>query len=197
MQRRSTIMSDRLIVALSWILRAVTMAAVLLAPLTPVIAQDATFSVVHSPSPNVQGNTFNAVTGLSSNDIWAVGFQNDNQLNGSRTLTEHWNGSTWTSIASPNPGSPSSCNGQNSGNMLNAASEVSVNNAWAVGFQFSCMSLLKPMIIRWNGRKWNVIPGPALRTNDNSALNGIAALSGNNIYAVGYQYICCRLPAGF
>src|SRR5581483_5377856 len=112
MQRRNTIMSDRRIAASSWILRAVAMAAVLLVPLTPSIAQDTTFSIVRSPSPNVQGNTFNAVTGLSSNDIWAVGFQNDNQLNGSRTLTEHWNGNIWAVIASPNPGSPTRCDGQ-------------------------------------------------------------------------------------
>jgi hypothetical protein len=129
----------------------------------------------------------NAVAGLSSSDIWAVGFQNDNQLNGSRTLTEHWNGSTWSVIASPNPGSPPSCNGQNSGNMLNAAAELAANDVWSVGFQFSCTNLLKPMILHWNGTKWNVVPSPALRTNDNSALNGIAALSNNNIYAVGYQ----------
>jgi hypothetical protein len=173
--------------ATSRIISAVIIATIFLMPLKASMAGGATFMAVSSPSPNVQGNTFNAVNGLSSSDIWAVGFQNDNQLNGSRTITEHWNGNIWAVIASPNPGSPPSCDGQNSGNMLNAVAEVTANNVWSVGFQFSCSSLLKPMILHSNGRSWNVVPSPALRTNDNSALNGIVALSRNNIYAVGYQ----------
>ena len=64
------------------------------------------FTIQNSPSPNVRGNTFNAVAAISPTDAWAVGFQNDNQLNGSRTLTEHWDGQKWTAVPSPNPGSP-------------------------------------------------------------------------------------------
>jgi hypothetical protein len=60
-------------------------------------------------------------------------------------------------------------------------------NVWAVGFSFDCSSDLKPMILHFNGTQWSVAPSPALLTNSNSALNGIAAIAANNIYAVGYQ----------
>lgn len=155
--------------------------------LSQAYAQTSIFSVIPSPSPNARGNTFNAVTALSANDAWAVGFQNDNQLNGARTLTEHWDGAKWTVVPSPNPGSTPGCRGQNTGNVLNAVAAVSPASVWAVGFSFDCSSLLKPVILHFNGAMWRVVPSPALRTNGNSALNGIAALAANNIYAVGYQ----------
>src|SRR5216684_118328 len=91
-------------------------------------AQTTIFKTVQSPSTNIQANTFNAVAGLSPAEAWAVGFQNDNQLNGSRTLTVHG-----------------------------------------------------------NGKSWHVVATTALRTNNNSAFNGVAALAANNVYAVGYQ----------
>jgi hypothetical protein len=152
-----------------------------------VFAQSSIFSIIPSPSPNVSGDTLNAVTALSSNEAWAVGFQNDNQLNGSRTLTQHWDGMNWTTVASPNPGSTPACQGQNTGNMLNAVAALSAGNVWAAGFAFDCTSLLKPMVLHFNGTQWRTAPAPPLLTNDNAALNGIAALAANNIYAVGYQ----------
>lgn len=145
------------------------------------------FSIIPSPSPNVRGNTLNAVAAISATDAWAVGFQNDNQLNGSRTLTEHWDGTQWSVVPSPNPGSTPSCIGQNTGNVLNAVAAISPNNVWGVGFSFGCSSLLKPMILHWNGSKWRTVSSPPLLTNDNSALNDILAFSASNIYAVGYQ----------
>jgi hypothetical protein len=146
------------------------------------------FNIQTSPSPNGHGNTLNAVATISRTDVWAVGFQNENQLNGSRTLTEHWDGQKWTVIPSPNPGSPPSCANSNSGNMLNAVAGVASNDVWAVGFKFTCTAVvLSPLIIHWDGNKWSTVNSPPLLTNDNSALNGIIALSASNIFAVGYQ----------
>jgi hypothetical protein len=152
----------------------------------PLVAQPI-FNIQTSPSPNVHGNTLNAVAAISPTDAWAVGFQNENQLNGSRTLTEHWDGQKWTVFPSPNPGSPPSCANSNSGNMLNAVAAVASNDVWAVGFKFTCTSLLTPLIIHWDGTKWSVVNSPPLLNNDNSALNGIFAFSASNIFAVGYH----------
>jgi len=152
-----------------------------------VLAQDSIFKVIPSPSPNPAGNTLNAVAATSARDAWAVGFQNDNQLNGARTLTQHWDGAHWTTVPSPNPGSTTRCQNQNTGNVLNAVAALSPTNVWAVGFSFDCSSDLKTMILHFDGVKWSVAPSPKLLTNANAALNGIAALAANNIYAVGYQ----------
>jgi len=150
-------------------------------------AQTSIFAVQKTPSPNVQGNTLNAVAAISTGDAWAVGYQNDNNLNQSRTLTQHWNGTTWTQIKSPNPGTTPGCTDSVTGNFLNAVATVATNDVWAVGFSFTCTSLLKPMALHWNGSQWNVVPTPKLNTNDNAALNGIFAFASDNIFAVGYQ----------
>jgi hypothetical protein len=151
-------------------------------------AQNPNFIVQDTPNPNPQGNTLNAVAAISSSDAWAVGFQNDNNLNDSRTLTQHWNGTAWKTVASPNPGSISSqCTNFNTGNVLTAVAAVATNDVWAVGYSFTCNSLLKPMALHWNGVQWSVVPSPKLNTNDNAAFNSVIALATNDVYAVGYK----------
>lgn len=150
-------------------------------------AQSSIFAIQPSPSPNVQGDTLLAVTAVSSTDAWAVGYQNDNNLNDSRTLTMHWNGTAWKIVPSPNPGSTPNCQSANTGNVLNSISPIASNDIWAAGFSFDCTTAeLKPMVIHWNGSAWQVAPTPKLRTNDNSSFNGILALATDNVYAVGY-----------
>src|SRR6266852_8298727 len=109
------------------------------------------FVVQTTPNPNVHGNTLIAVSGTSASDVWAVGFSNSNNVNESRTLIEHWDGASWKVVASPNPGSTPACVNLNSGNYLNAVAAVSPTNVWAVGFYFTCNTLLKPLILHWNG----------------------------------------------
>jgi hypothetical protein len=159
----------------------------LLAISIPAVAQSSIFSNQNSPNPNTQGNTLNAVAALSPSDAWAVGYKNDNNLNDSRTLTLHWDGTTWKTVASPNPGSIPSCQNGNTGNVLTAVAPVSTSDVWAVGFSFTCTALLKPMVLHWDGTAWKTVQTPKVRTNDNSALTSIVALASNNVYAVGYQ----------
>ena len=98
-------------------------------------AQTSIFRIQTSPSPNAIGNTINAVTALSVNDAWAVGYQNDNNLNDSRSLTQHWDGLSWKTIPSPNPGNTPACN--NTANVLNAVTAIATNDVWAVGFSLN------------------------------------------------------------
>lgn len=150
-------------------------------------AQDSIFSIQSSPNPNIHANTLTAVTALSPTDAWAVGYQNSNNLNFSKTLTMHWDGTRWRVVPSPNPGSPPRCRNFNSGNVLNAVAAIAPNDVWAVGLSFTCDALLKPMALHWDGTRWRVVPTPPLNTNDNAAFYGIVALASDNVYAVGYH----------
>lgn len=146
------------------------------------------FQIQSSPSPNHAGDTFLAAAAISSNDVWAVGYQGvETEFNDAQTLTEHWNGANWTVVSSPNP-NPGGCHYP--GNALNGVSAVSHTDVWAVGFsdqdQLGC-SELKPLILNWNGGTWRVVSSPGVNNNGNSVLNGTAALASNNVYAVGYQ----------
>lgn len=152
----------------------------------PVSAQSI-FTNQTSPSPNASGNILNAVTAISATDAWAVGYRNDNNLNDSRTLALHWDGVSWKTVTSPNPGSTKDCQQFNSGNVFSAVSGVASDDVWAVGLSFNCTSLIKPMIQHWDGTSWTAVTSPKVRTNDNAALTGVVALAANNVYAVGYQ----------
>jgi hypothetical protein len=76
-------------------------------------------------APSTADNTFTGVTVISPCDAWAAGF--DISGGADQTLTEHWNGSQWSVVRSPNPGAPST------DNYLSGLAVISASNAWAVG----------------------------------------------------------------
>src|SRR5476651_240976 len=55
-----------------------------------------------SPSTNMGpgNNDLNGVAAIADNDAWAVGYASNGVAN--RTLIEHWDGSNWTIVPSPN-----------------------------------------------------------------------------------------------
>ena len=91
--------------------RAWRLAAALAAPLalaagltglTPAAASAATCVSLTGALPFVPSNTdntFTGVTAISPCDVWAAGF--DFSGGADRTLTEHWDGSNWTRVSSP------------------------------------------------------------------------------------------------
>src|SRR5207245_3808245 len=66
---------------------------------------------VPSPSPltrhlHFAQNWLRSVAAVSANDVWAVGETRDTDFPGGLddTLTEHWDGSKWSVVNSPDPG---------------------------------------------------------------------------------------------
>ena len=112
------------------------------------------------------------VVALSDIDVWAVGFHPDEH---SSTLVEHWDGSTWSVVPSPNPGAHS--------NELYSIDGVSDTDLWAVG-NTSTETSQVTLIEHWDGSTWSVVPSPNMGANPNF-LNGVTAVSTNNLWAVG------------
>ncbi len=137
------------------------------------------------PSPNlsiksVSNNTLHGVAALSDSDVWAVGnFLSSNNGAINETLTEHWNGTAWTLISSPNVGSL--------GSSLQAVSAASSQDVWAVGVVQTSDNVNgnRTLIEHWNGNAWSVVPSPN-PSNEGDNLTGVAALSATNAWAVGY-----------
>jgi hypothetical protein len=73
-----------------------------------------------------------AVATTSASNAWVVGSDSK-----SRTLIEHWTGSSWTRQASPS-------------GTLSAVTATSKSSAWAVGNTSSG----KTLTLRWNGSAW-------------------------------------------
>jgi hypothetical protein len=124
-------------------------------------------------SPNVKGSLADSLSGIvaiAANNIWAVGSYN-NASNNSQTLIEHWNGSKWNIVSSPNVLSV--------GNSLAAISAVSATDVWAVG-SVSGANGFQTLMEHWNGSKWSI--GSSSSTG---RLAGVAAIASNNVWAIG------------
>lgn len=115
------------------------------------------------------------VVAISENDVWAVGDD------GQGMLAMHWNGSQW-SIAS-NPNVPSIYSS------LSAVAAVASNDVWAVGSyqdidQTSGEHRSTTLVLHWNGEEWSIVASPNAG-NFGNLLVGMAAISANDVWAVG------------
>jgi hypothetical protein len=139
---------------------------------------------------------FYAVASVSASDVWAVGYEAASEQHQQlRTLIEHWNGSKWSVVPSPNEG-PKSPNPLN--NVLSAVVALSADDVWAAGYWTSADSNFRALFEHWDGKTWKIEPGPpGLEKNGNgsfSQIMGFARLSGNTTWATGYQSkpdVCC------
>src|SRR3954471_1369147 len=130
------------------------------------------WTVVSSPNTGQALNTLNAVDARSSSDIWAVGQSCSNgNCDSVQSLTEHWNGTAWSIVSSPNPGSVDT--------HLNAVAIGAADDAWAGGSYTSDGTNFSNALFHWNGSTWSVVPGTNPGAVDND-LRGMAALSQND-----------------
>lgn len=119
----------------------------------------------------------NGVTVVSRRDAWAVG--GTYWFAPTQTVAYHWNGRTWTQVATPTPDGSASFNG---------VAAISADNAWAVGAigpgpgGGEAGSI--PLIEHWNGRTWKrqFFPLPV----NPGEFQGVTAISANNVWAVGW-----------
>ncbi len=146
------------------------------------------------PGPNVtdENNYLYAVSALSASDIWAAGYSQGYE-GSALTLTEHWDGSRWSIVTSPDPSRFS--------NVLTSVAAVSPDDAWAVGViaapqasfasgvsRFSLDSrppvgMTNGLIEHWDGSSWHVVSYPA--PGQYQALSSITAYSSRDVWAAG------------
>jgi len=131
------------------------------------------WSIVPSPSPDTAFNELRGVAAVSANDAWAVGYRggthNETPI---ETLVLHWNGASWSQVASPK--------GPPGANQLHAIAAISANDVWAVGGVAGA-----PLALHWNGSAWSVIPVEGDRGLRAEFLTGISGAAGNDVWAVG------------
>jgi hypothetical protein len=130
-----------------------------------------------NPGGVSQPNLLWGVAATSRSNAWAVGSYSNGTAR--QTLIEHWDGTRWRTVPSPNPG------GSSRDNQLVSVTATSRSNAWAVGSYFDG-SLSQPLIEHWNGTTWKVAKSPAINSGFGSGLRGVSASSGSNAWAVGH-----------
>ena len=145
-------------------------------PATPLIEQwdGSTWSVQQFQQPS-GGGVFQAVAATSLYDAWAVGWTGGtNESAGQATLIEHWNGSSWTIVPSPDPGSSS---------YLSGVTAISPNDAWAVGHAVSSGGTDESLIMHWDGSTWTQVPSPS--PAGDTTLHAVAAAASDDVWATG------------
>jgi hypothetical protein len=140
------------------------------------------WSVVPMPpvkSPNL--NAFFQFNGIKANgprDVWAVGDRGVTDVPSSqKTLIEHFNGTSWSIVPSPSPGSIDALSGVTTSNAS--------NSVWAVGGDTPAgMSAQQTLTLNWSGTTWNVVASP-----DTGSADGLGAVATNPgaaiVWAVG------------
>ena len=142
-------------------------------------ASSTTSAVAIVPSPNpTPYAAFAGVACPSINNCFAVGDYSTAVGAYLQTLIEHWNGTTWSIVPSPNAtAQPAS---------LDSVSCPNARSCFAVGEEVNASgSVSQTLIERWNGTRWSIVPSPNPTGPPVSSLSSVACPSTTNCFAVG------------
>jgi hypothetical protein len=132
---------------------------------------------------------------VSSSDVWAVGSSGP-AGQPATTLTEHWNGSAWSIVKSPDASNAATLGGD----QLTAVAAVSAADIWAVGYigtpgvSYSSQgapqsTTVQTLTEHWDGTAWSVVDAPDVAARDGvepwDVLTSIAAINTDDVWAVG------------
>ncbi len=138
--------------------------------------------VVPSLSPGPLINTLNAVAAISANNVWAVGADTNSPAPSAEyaPLIEHWNGTAWSVVTSPQAGTS---------DFINGIAAPSASSIWVVGDYRTGIDPQGPyftLIEHWNGTTWSVVtsPSPGSLASDLTAAAFVPATS--HVWSVGF-----------
>jgi len=134
------------------------------------------WAVITSPNTSAtQNDVLYGVTCASASDCWAVGYYH----NGSnyQTLTEHWNGTSWTIVTSPNTSATQD-------NVFLGVTCVSASDCWAVGESYNGTAV-RTLTEHWDGTSWAIVTSPNTSATQNNVLSSVTCVSASECWAVG------------
>jgi hypothetical protein len=118
--------------------------------------------------------TLYSVSGTSAHDIWAVGYQETSNLGPYKpevTLVMHWDGTSWTRVASPNPAAFV--------NRLTVVKAFAPNDVWASGdLESASGQPFSNVTMHWNGSNWSTVSTPESATV-------VGGTSGSDVWFMG------------
>jgi hypothetical protein len=126
----------------------------------------ATWTRVASPNRGTVASALQDVVMVpGTSTAWAVGYYYDSNLAANRTMTQRFNGTSWSIVPSLN----ASASGYS---QLNRVDATSATNVWAIGSLFE----------RYNGTNWVAMSSPA-----GVALRGLDVVSPTEVWVAGYS----------
>ncbi|MDQ3877345.1 MAG: Rax2 family protein [Actinomycetota bacterium] len=139
------------------------------------------WSIVSSPT---KGSRYLADISFGApNDGWVVGERpasvGSNQPD--RTLAEHYDGSTWKTVPTPNVG--------DHGSILTSVWVRASNDVWAVGSSYKSATVTKALILHFDGSTWQVVPSPHSKKFSRAltTVNARTTVQGPEAWAGGFE----------
>jgi hypothetical protein len=136
------------------------------------------WSQVKSPNQGTGENLLRGVSAVSATSAWVAG-EYATSTGATRGLILHWNGTAWSQVKGPEPGSDSE---------FASVSAKPGAGAWAVGdWRRTASSEVKSLTVRWNGRAWSTVksPSPPPAGMGFAELNGVSTVSPTAAFAAG------------
>jgi hypothetical protein len=135
--------------------------------------------LVPSPTPLGSFQFGTAIAALSSDDVWAVGY--DATLSPERTIAAHWDGRAWSLVPTLDltDGTPPD-------NRLESVAALAPDDVWAVGYEQNIdgQNRQRSLVEHWDGASWSIVPSPN-REGGGAELFGVTALGADDVWAVG------------
>ena len=126
----------------------------------------ATWTRVASPNRATVASALQDVVMVpGTSTAWAVGYSYDSNLAANRTMTQRFNGTSWSIVPSLN----ASASGYS---QLNRVDATSTSNVWAIG----------SLVERYNGTNWIAMSSPA-----GVAPRGLDVVSPTEVWVAGYS----------
>ena len=145
------------------------------------------WSIVPSPNPSGAEPALDGVSCTSTTNCIAVG-NRSSLRNQSQTLSERWNGKSWSTVGSPN------VSGADENNLVGVSCADSTH-CMAVGDYIhndasGANVLVGTLAERWDGTHWSIVPSPnptGVKRSNYSNLDSVACTTGTTCVAVGYS----------
>ena len=131
-----------------------------------------------------QQAVLSGVDDLSPDNAWAVGDSFAGDPGEGLTLIEHWNGTKWSIVPSPNPAT--GVGGDS--DVLASISGTGPDDLWAAGSENDeDTSTLSVLVEHWDGTKWTVAKSPTPMFASQIAA-AITVISPDDVWVVGEQF---------
>lgn len=130
-------------------------------------------------APGSPDSELHGITAVSATNAWATGFYFSGSIY--KSLVEHWNGTAWKQVASPNPAGSTDT-------YLQGVSAGSASDAWAAGYYYKTGLGYATLTEHWNGTKWTVVASPNPAGITSNYLYAVSTLSGTAAWATGYDF---------
>ncbi|MDA8183322.1 MAG: Ig-like domain-containing protein [Actinomycetota bacterium] len=139
------------------------------------------------PSPNTSSSEANVLASVScmptsgSTMCIAVGYAASGKSGADQTLTEAFDGTSWSIVPSPNTSSSEA-------NVLASVSCPSATSCTAVGSAVNASTGAEQTLVEtFDGTSWSIVPSADTTSTQSNLLEGVSCTSSASCMAVGYQ----------